>query len=70
MSVEAARPFPWDLVLHLAFRVLRWPPDVAWRATPREIAWALAPFGEADRRAPGRDDLFALMRVFPDEAGG
>lgn len=48
-----------------AFRVLRWNPDTFWRATPRELAAAMAgpaaPF-EPARRA----DLDALMRAFPD----
>ena len=43
MSAETEpRPFPWDEVMALAFGVLRWPPETVWRATPRELAAALA----------------------------
>ena len=43
MSQETEpQPFPWDEVMALAFGVLRWPPETVWRATPRELAAALA----------------------------
>jgi uncharacterized phage protein (TIGR02216 family) len=65
MSGEPA-PFPWDAVLHAAFRHLRWTPDTVWRATPRELAIALR---DPDRvSAPMRRDAFAaLLDAFPDE---
>jgi uncharacterized phage protein (TIGR02216 family) len=46
--------------------VLRWPPDALWRATPRELAAALA--GPAGRSASPAtsDDLAHLMQAFPD----
>lgn len=58
------RPFPWDEVLHLAFAVLRWPPETVWRATPREIAAALRPLSAAEPMR--RTDVAALMAAFPD----
>ena len=61
-----AEPFPWDEVLHVALGLLRWPPDAVWRATPREIAMAIAPVRAAV--APMRlRDLGALIRAFPDQ---
>jgi uncharacterized phage protein (TIGR02216 family) len=63
--VSAIRPFPWDEVLFAAFRILRWPPETVWRATPREIAAALT--GPAAAAEPMRSaELAALMRAFPD----
>jgi uncharacterized phage protein (TIGR02216 family) len=51
-------------VLHLALGHLRWTPDALWRATPREIALALAPPDGGSARTA---DLRALMKIFPDE---
>lgn len=45
--------------------VLRLPPCDFWAMTPREIACALGVAGERTD-APGRADLAALMRMFPD----
>ncbi|NNM72647.1 phage tail assembly chaperone [Enterovirga sp. DB1703] len=59
----AAEPFPWDEVLHLALSRLRWSPDALWRATPRELALALAPPARTALERPGLD---VLMRMFPD----
>jgi uncharacterized phage protein (TIGR02216 family) len=36
----------------LALGVLRWSPDVFWRATPREFAAALKVFSESVRNRP------------------
>ncbi len=50
--------------MHAAFGILRWNPDIFWRATPRELALALAPRG---RREPlNESDLGELMQLFPD----
>lgn len=63
LNAPEPRPFPWDEVLHLAFAVLRWPPETVWRATPREIAAALRPtMAEPLRRA----ELADLLAAFPD----
>ncbi len=67
MRPEAAQPFPWDDVLAFALGVLRWPPEVMWAATPREITAAAAAL--APHRAPQALDgesLNALMRLYPD----
>ncbi len=67
MSAEAEpRPFPWDEVLALALGVLRWPPDTVWRATPRELAAALAGPDGASLRPVSSGDLKRLMEMFPD----
>jgi uncharacterized phage protein (TIGR02216 family) len=63
--VSEARPFPWDAVLHFAFRVLRWPPETVWRATPREIAAALRGLHGAAEPLGGAE-LAVLMNLYPD----
>ena len=52
-------------MLHFAFRVLRWPPDAVWRATPREIAAALGGM-HRDAEPLGGAELAALMNLYPD----
>lgn len=44
---------------------MRLSPQAFWAMTPRELAAALRP-GARTQGAPGRDDLAALMRRFPD----
>lgn len=56
------RPFPWEAAMAFAIGRLGLSPRTFWALTPREFA-ALLPRAEA---APGRDDLAALMRAFPD----
>lgn len=47
------------------FGVLRWSPDMFWRATPRELCAALG--GPRQPVAPaGSRDLARLMHAFPD----
>lgn len=65
-QADRACAFPWDEVLAFGFCVLRWPPEVLWAATPREIAAAAAGFAPVRSEAPGRDDMAALMAAFPD----
>lgn len=62
-----AAAFPWDEVLAFGLGVLRWPPDVLWAATPREIAAAAAGLAPVRAEAPGRDAMAALMAAFPDD---
>jgi uncharacterized phage protein (TIGR02216 family) len=62
----ACQPFPWDVVQAFGFGVLRLGPDAFWRLTPREIAAAARALGIGRTAAPGRADLDALMRAFPD----
>jgi uncharacterized phage protein (TIGR02216 family) len=50
----------------LALGVLRWSPDVFWRATPREFAAALEGLLGKRAQPAGRDDLARLMSAFPD----
>jgi uncharacterized phage protein (TIGR02216 family) len=59
--------FPWDEVMGFLLGVLRWPPEAAWGATPREAEMAIAGrFGR--RRAEPMDgaSLDALMAAYPD----
>lgn len=51
-----------------ALSVLRWSPDVFWRATPRELATALGGPARPGAAPVTRRDLARLMRVFPDRA--
>ena len=61
------RPFPWDEAMALALRVLRWPPDTFWRATPRELAAALqAPTDWHALQPATSADVRRLMQAFPD----
>ena len=62
----APAPFPWEAAMAAAFGPLRWSPDTFWRATPRELAAALASL--APPRAPPatRADLARLMQAHPD----
>ena len=59
--------FPWDEVLGFGLGVLRWPPDVLWAATPREIAAAASAFAPTRAQAPERAEMAALMALFPDD---
>lgn len=62
----APAPFPWDDVLAAALGGLGWTPETLWRATPRELAAALAGRFGAGAGAPSRDALAALMAAYPD----
>lgn len=45
---------------------LGWTPETFWRATPRELAAALAGRFGTGGQAPSRGALAALMAAFPD----
>lgn len=49
-----------------ALGLLGWAPETFWRATPRELAVALAGRFGAAAGAPSRGALAALMAAFPD----
>lgn len=53
---------PWEEIMRFGLGVMRLSPAALWAATPREIAAAAGPGGTA----PGRGELAALMRRFPD----
>ncbi|MFV0298260.1 MAG: rcc01693 family protein [Hyphomicrobiaceae bacterium] len=60
------RPFPWAEVMALGFGLLRLPPDVFWKMTPREFALA-AEAVRGRRTVPmQRGELEGLMQAFPD----
>lgn len=68
--MPAPEAFPWDVVMGACLGRLGWTPEAFWKATPREVAAALAGLGM--RPGPGagrlaRPGLAALMRRFPDE---
>jgi uncharacterized phage protein (TIGR02216 family) len=52
--------------MHAALSLLRWTPHAFWRATPRELALALAP--RRQRNPLNGADLDGLMQLFPDNA--
>ena len=58
-------PFPWDEALAFGLGVLRWPPQVFWQATPRELA-AAAVAALAAPAPPDAATLDGLMAAFPD----
>ena len=62
---DAPAAFPWQEASAFCLGLLRWPPDVFWRGSPREIAAALDAFAPRGA-APERADLAALMARFPD----
>lgn len=45
----------------LAARVLGWPPDTFWRATPSELATALADPEAPASAAPSREQIARMM---------
>lgn len=49
-----------------AFGLLRLSPRDFWSMTPREMERALSVLKPRQAGAPGRADLAALMRLFPD----
>lgn len=68
--MPAPEAFPWDAVMGACLGRLGWTPDAFWRATPREVAAALAGLGTGHGQGGGRlarPGLAALMRRFPDE---
>ena len=50
------------------FGLLRLSPEDFWSMTPREMASATSVLGTGRAAAPGRNDLAAMMRLFPDGA--
>ena len=71
-TAHPARPVgsvDWDALMRLGLGALRMSPDEFWSMTPREFRCALEGAGLASPAgaAPGRDDLEALMRRFPDQ---
>ncbi|WP_342781815.1 phage tail assembly chaperone [Blastochloris sulfoviridis] len=46
--------------------MLRWPPDMVWAATPRELAHAARAFTRDGPRPLDRATLEALMARHPD----
>ncbi len=67
-GASSPRPFPWDEAMRFGLGVLRLPPDVFWKITPRELA-ALARGGRGGGTAPDRAALDDLILAFPDGAG-
>jgi uncharacterized phage protein (TIGR02216 family) len=65
----ASAPFPWDVVMHVGFYLLRLSSRDFWALTPVEF---LLMTGAARPRemAAGRAELDALMRAFPDVGVG
>ena len=51
--------------MHAGIGVLRLTPQAFWAATPREIA---AAFPRKGSGPPGRADVDAMIKMFPDEA--
>lgn len=50
----------------LALGLLRLSPAAFWAMTPRELERALSVLPREGAKAPGRDELAELMRIFPD----
>jgi uncharacterized phage protein (TIGR02216 family) len=54
-------------VLAFGLGVLKLAPDAFWRATPIEIAAAMAAFAPKRAGAPSPADLARLLALHPDE---
>jgi len=68
-AAAGSRPaFPWDEVMAIGLGLLRLQPDAFWAMTPREFERAASVLVPARAAPPGRRDLAALMRAFPDAA--
>lgn len=64
---KAVSPFPWDMVIHVGFCLLRLSSRDFWALTPLEFAamtGSIRPRGDA----PDRGGLEALMQAFPDKS--
>ncbi|WP_312402550.1 rcc01693 family protein [Rhizobium sp.] len=61
----ASAPFPWDVVMHVGFCLLRLSSQDFWALTPVEF-FLMAGSARPRTMAVGRAELDALMRVFPD----
>ncbi|MCR4265357.1 phage tail assembly chaperone [Nitratireductor sp. ZSWI3] len=72
MTAAAAgpRPFPWQEVMALGLGMLRLSPTAFWSMTPRELESVLSAVPGRGGEAPRRDDLAALMHLFPDRCRG
>jgi len=65
----ASAPFPWDVVMHVGFSLLRLSSRNFWALTP--VEFLLMTGGARPREmAAGRAELDALMRAFPDVGVG
>ncbi|HEY4193852.1 MAG TPA: rcc01693 family protein [Mesorhizobium sp.] len=62
----AKAAFPWDDVMAIGFGLLRLSPGAFWAMTPIEFERAMSAVRPARASPPGRADLAALMRAFPD----
>ncbi|MBK8458428.1 MAG: phage tail assembly chaperone [Phyllobacteriaceae bacterium] len=60
--------FPWEAAMALGLGRLRIAPQSFWALTPREFAALAAGRRPAAAAPPGRTDVVALMRAFPDTA--
>ncbi|MBW9090641.1 phage tail assembly chaperone [Rhizobium wenxiniae] len=64
-GIGVSAPFPWDLVMHVGFSLLRLSSEDFWALTP--VEFFLMTGGARPRAvATGRGELEELMRAFPD----
>jgi uncharacterized phage protein (TIGR02216 family) len=59
-------PFPWGSVFAFCLKDLRIAPESIWQLTPREVALARAALAPPASAPPQRDQLDALMALYPD----
>jgi uncharacterized phage protein (TIGR02216 family) len=65
-AAASPAPFPWDDAMRVGLGLLRLSPGAFWAMTPIEFERAIAALIPRQETAPGRGDLAALMRAFPD----
>ena len=63
--VEARSPIPWERLIGFGLSRLRLSPTNFWALSLRELNLMAAPF-VAPSALPGRADLEALVRRYPD----
>jgi uncharacterized phage protein (TIGR02216 family) len=66
LNAAVRQAFPWDHAIGFGLGVLRLAPTDFWNMTPRELAFAFAPF-QVSAHAPDRAVLDQLLTQFPDE---
>ncbi|MFZ2101984.1 MAG: rcc01693 family protein [Oricola sp.] len=58
--------FPWEAAMAFGFRAMRLTPAEFWAMTPRELAAAMRAFGHGMHAPPGREEMEAMIKSFPD----
>ncbi|MBX3597056.1 MAG: phage tail assembly chaperone [Rhizobiaceae bacterium] len=66
-AAGGSHPFPWDDAIAIGLGLLRLSPAQFWAMTPREFERASSVLRPARKNAPSRQELEALVVLFPDK---